>query len=158
MYLEILPRIRTKEEAKALIDEIEILLSSLYESAGEGFESSFKSQIRNWVAKAMESDWQDLGVDKKDYLLKLKDKLNSLEVVDLVLAYEPNNLSLDKFKIYMIQNISEDIIFNITFDPNLLGGVQIVYKGEFRDFSLKRVFEQEIKSKKTEIIELIKSK
>lgn len=152
MFSEILSHIRTKDEAKILSNEIDLLMDALYKEGGAGFESTLHAKVRSWVSEEMQKDWGDEEPDKEGYLKKLKEELYSLKPVKLTLAFEPTDASLDKFFGYVRQNIGEGIILEINYDPSILAGAQVAFEGEYRDFSLKRVYEDEMGRMKEEII------
>lgn len=156
MYSQILSRTRTKEEVDSLKREIEVLEEAFYKDGGRGFDAVLNSHVRHWVSEAMKADWTESNIDSKAYLEKLKNKIEKLGIVQLTLAFEPTNITIDKFINYIRQNVGEDIILEVSYDPNIVAGTMISYKGNFRDFSLKRLFEEELKAGKEEIEKILK--
>ena len=155
MYSEILSHIRTSDEVKILFDEIDILLDALYKEAGQGFESTLRTYVRDWVSGEMKKAWSGNVLDKEEYLKKLKSALENLKSIKLTLAFEPTDASLDKFYGYVRQNIGEGIILEINYEPTIIAGALIAYEGEYRDFSLKRLFEEELIKMNEQIVVLL---
>ena len=74
------------------------------------------------------------------------------------LSFEPTEVSLDKFHAYLNEILPGGAILDIEYDPSILGGAQITWGGEFRDFSLKRLFESEYEAKQKELLKIFYTK
>lgn len=144
MYSEILSRIKTKEEAEELAEELEVLRKSLFEAGGIYFEDSLKTKVRAWAAEAIRQEISK-EENKDRYLSGLIEKLKSLKTFRLILAFEPSQIAIEKFHSVISQEVGE-VVLDITCNRSILGGVIIVYEGEYRNFSLQRVFEEEFKN------------
>lgn len=158
MYSEILSKIRTKEEGEKLLQEVEILIASLYEEEGRGFESALRTRVRQWVSDKLLLGFEKEGGDRQRYLKELKERLENLKTLGLTLAFEPTEASLDKFSSFIKKNLGEDVVLDISLDKSILGGAIIVWKGRWRDFSLRRLFEEEMAAKKEDLIQIFSTK
>jgi F0F1-type ATP synthase delta subunit len=158
MFDQILSRVRTTEESQILISEIELLKKSLYESKQLGFDSCLTNQVRHWVSELIRAEVDNQAVDKEAFLNKLKETILSLKILKLTLAFEPTQLAIDKFSSFVKQNMPTGAILEIIYDPSIIAGSQIVFNGEYRDFSLKRLFEEEITKQRADIMSVISKK
>ena len=152
MYDQILNKLRTLEDKEKLLLEIEILLSGLYEEKGLGFNSLLQNRIRGWVSSYLTEELSKPDVDKEAFLRGLEKELKSLKDVYLTLAYEPTQDQIDTIASFIRQSTGGKIILNLSYDPQLIGGVEIIYEGVFRDFSFKRIFEKEFEEDREEIL------
>ncbi|KKQ97641.1 MAG: hypothetical protein UT23_C0010G0037 [Candidatus Woesebacteria bacterium GW2011_GWA1_39_12] len=82
----------------------------------------------------------------------LEKELKNLKDVYLTLAYEPTQDQIDTIASFIRQSTGGKIILNLSYDPQLIGGVEIIYEGVFRDFSFKRIFEKEFEEDREEIL------
>jgi F0F1-type ATP synthase delta subunit len=155
MYSEILRRLRTKEEVNELKDEINLLIRSLYETKDGNLADTLKYQIRSWVAVHVIDAFSKEGLDREKYLRDLLLLLDSFEQVELVIAFEPTEEHLDVFNAWVKENIGENVLLKLTFNPEILGGAIVISKGEYRDLSLKRVFETELESNRKKIMAML---
>jgi F0F1-type ATP synthase delta subunit len=155
MFEKIISKVRTTEERDKILAEVSILLNSFYQDKGLGFSMTLKSQVRNWISQVIldEIPEDKEGIEK--YLNDLKTKLDSLQTLTITVAFEPTSSSLDKFVGFVRENVSEDIILQIESDPSILGGAIITKGGQYRDFSLRRLFDSEFEAKKDELIKEI---
>ena len=154
MYSEIIAKVKTKEEAEGLAAEIETLKLSLYEGRGELFEDTLKSSVRAWAAQLVRTE-METQVDKERYLAGLIEKLASLKTLKLYLAFEPTQAAIEKFYSFINQKVGEEVLLEILYQPKILGGAIIIFAGEYRDFSLRRIFEEEFKNMGGEILKIL---
>lgn len=144
MQNDFLPYLKTKDDAERLLEEVDLLLEVLYEG-GRAFNDSLKGKVRAKIASTLSDTFATDG-DREKVLRDLKGFIESLPLVKLSIAIEPRTSTIDK--IYSrLQNLLGNVLLEITFDPKLIGGVVISYKGEYRDFSLLRFFDLEFKEK-----------
>lgn len=153
MYPEILSKIKTKQKAQELAEELEVLKNSLYESGGIYFEDTLKTKIRAWAAELIR---QQIGKEesKEKYLNGLIERLKSARTIKLVLAFEPSEIAIERFHSLISQKTGE-VVLDITCNRNILGGAIIIYEGEYRNFSLGRVFEEEFNNLGDSILEML---
>ena len=118
-----------KPQADLLIREIDILLDSLY-------QSNPQLEIRESTLREY-----DLRKIKDPDLTKLlndwKSELEALKVLKLSLAFEPNEMILQKLWSWANQNISKNIILDIESDPSLVAGAIVTWNGHYRDYSYR---------------------
>jgi F0F1-type ATP synthase delta subunit len=133
-------KIRTSEEAQQLRAEITRLLTSLFE--GQIVWDRARTQIRSWVSAIIHEELpKDLN-QQKNYLQLILSGLDQLEEVELTLAFEPTEKMLSAIYSYIAQSTGPGIILNLHCDPDILAGIKIVFRGQYRDFSLNQQFDQ----------------
>ena len=158
MNSKLVTKIRTLEERDKLKEEIVLLLDSLYTQKGEGVESTLSSQVRFWVSEIIKTESSNNLGEIESYLKDILSQLSQFKTLSLRLAFEPTNASIDKFITFTRKNIGMEVILDFDYDPRILGGAVITYEGEYRDFSLKRLFETEYAEKSTEVLKIMYSK
>ncbi|MHA2426598.1 MAG: hypothetical protein ACXADB_00960 [Candidatus Hermodarchaeia archaeon] len=158
MYAPILSKIRTTQEAEKLTEEIDILLNSFFENQGRGFDLALRDKVRAWVSQALRDELSAHKVDGKNYLEGLKGELGKYKKLKLGLAIEPSQTTIESIHSFAQKNIGDKVLLEISYMPALLGGVVIVFEGKYRNFSLKKVFEDEFSQKGEEIMKLLNSK
>jgi len=156
MYEEILKKIRTKDEANKLIEEIDMLSDAFYRQAL--FPSTLDSKVRFWFAEILrEKIKREKNFSLAGFLKNLKEKVEKLRVLSIVIAFEPTEVGLEKLASFVKENVGGDVILEIVYNPRVIAGAILIWGGKYKDFSLRRVFEEECDKKKEEIIELFKS-
>ncbi len=150
-----LQRIKTREDAEKLKSEIDVLLDLSYEEKGESFGSSLKSRVRFWVAEILTEELSTPGVNMQEELKILKGEIESLDILTLILSFEPSQSALETLSLFVKKNLGEKIILDVLYDSSILGGAKIIYKGIYRDFSLKKIFDAEFPKIKLDLFRLI---
>ena len=151
MYSEVLSKVRTISEARRLEEEVDILLASLYKTEEGVFEKSLEKEVRSFVGSSIKEELAGEGIGKKDYLEGLKKKLESLKVVRLTLAQEPTENGLVKIQNWIQSNLGEGVVSDINYNPRILAGAVVVYKGKYTDLSLRNKFQMILDKKKVVI-------
>lgn len=149
----LLSRIRTKDEAGKLIEEVDILLSSFYEQRGAGFEYALKSKIRHWVSEALSEIFSKGDADKVKFLESLKESLKNAKTLILGIAFEPTEEIIDKVSIFVRKNFDKSCLLEISYMPELMAGAVIIYEGNYIDLSIKKIFKKEFEENKQKISE-----
>jgi hypothetical protein len=81
----------------------------------------------------------------KEFFSKIQEKISSLSVLSLKIAFEPTEQTLESLSEWFILNIKKQVLFAITIDPSLIAGAAITINGKHRDFSIKLKFDQVLK-------------
>jgi len=139
----IFEKIRTLEERDDLVGEVDILIDALYQNSNQGLDAILKNKVRAWVSEIINNEITKEGVEVESYLKKLKADLLSLGDIKLVLAFEPTDSFIDRISTFFRKNIDQNMVLDISYNPGILGGCVVIYKGKYKDLSLKRIYEEE---------------
>jgi len=154
-YTEIISKVKTVEEKEKLKEEIEFLIDSLYDPHGLAFDEMLKSKVREKFATVLSEESHKEGVDKKEFLVRLKNELEAAKVVKLTLGFEPTQVSLDKIWQFLFSALGKMLLLDIDYQPKIVGGAIIIYEGVFRDFSLKKYLDEELEKSAKEFMKII---
>lgn len=152
MYSEILSRVRTKREAEILAEEIAKLIESLYKTREGTYEAVLGASVRAWVASELKTLFAKEGLNKEETLRDLKDRLEKVKVLKLELAFEPTQDAISKIHEWAKANVDENILLDLGYNPAILAGTIITFKGKYGDYSLRKKLDEEFRSKKREIM------
>lgn len=154
---DILSHIKTKDQVLLLDAQIDELVESLYEvkknrineilnkTAGAGTSLLLKKAL----AKTKDRD------QARDFLQKLKNKLQSLKTFKLTISFEPTDEIIDKLYEWIKTNIKDNVILEIYHDKTILGGAIIDYEGFYKDYTLKKMLDETFEKKRDVISKLI---
>jgi F0F1-type ATP synthase delta subunit len=84
----------------------------------------------------------DSNTALEDFLKKIREKISSMPIVSLMLAFEPKEETLKSISDWFPLNINMQVLLDIKVDPDIIGGTYINFNGKCSDFSIKPVFEQ----------------
>lgn len=154
MYSEILLKVKTEEEREALIEEINGLKASLYQN-GSFFDDTLRTKVRDWVSQIIKNATAQKEIDKEKYLQGLIEELSKLKSAKLVLAFEPTEAAIQRYHEFISKEVGEGVALDISCLPGILGGAIIIFEGKYRDFSLRRVFEEEFRQSRELILKTL---
>jgi F0F1-type ATP synthase delta subunit len=141
MNEEINAMVRTKDEVNNLIDLIDRLLASLYEDHGRQYEKVLNEEFPKDLADELREEIKETS-NKTEYLEKLKGELSKLESLKLTLSFKPTEKDVKKIYEWVYANVGKGMIIDFGYDKNILGGAIISFKGEYRDYSVKKKLEK----------------
>lgn len=74
-----------------------------------------------------------------------KDEFYKTEVVSMTLAIEPSREFLSELQSWFSSSAGERVIFDLKVDPQIIGGIKLICRNHFRDFSLSSIIEDTTK-------------
>jgi F0F1-type ATP synthase delta subunit len=79
-------------------------------------------------------------LDIKAFLEKIQEKINSMQVISLILAFEPREETLQGLSQWFLINMNRQVLFDIKVDKTLIGGAAILSGGKYLDYSIRPNF------------------
>lgn len=83
---------------------------------------------------------------------QLQKEITTLKLLVIYLTFEPDNDSLANIGNYTRKLYGLSLLLDIKYDPNLIAGAALVWKGVYKDYSLRAKIEE----KKSEVSESFK--
>ena len=78
----------------------------------------------------------------KTFFSSITEDIATLPVLSLTLAFEPKEKTLQKLSEWFVLNLNRQTVFDISVDPELIGGASISFKGKHMDFSISPAFDE----------------
>ena len=128
----------TKDDLAKTSEEVDLLEKALYYTDPLIFEKTLKEEVGesfSLVLKALFAKNQD----KKQILKDLKASLANFQTLDLKIAFEPSQATLEKITTWAKANLGELVVVNCEFDPQIIAGAEISFAGKYTDASLRKV-------------------
>ena len=126
--------------------EEHIDLSDLFNTRPQAVD--FSARLTIILKKVFEKEFnpekifmEQFGIEKKDKFMTLLRDNNVLPVISLVLAFEPNEHTLQLFSRWFTLNTNKQVLFDIKVDKKLIAGAAILSNGKYLDFSIKPEFD-----------------
>jgi F0F1-type ATP synthase delta subunit len=140
----------TKSQAQDFSQRLESISSKIFETSFnpetallEYFGIEKKETFMNLLRDNKVNAGSRLAI--KEFIDKIQQKIASLPVLSMVLAFEPHEETLEAFSRWFIINTKKQMLFEIKVDKSLIGGAAILSNGKYLDFSIKPAFEKVIK-------------
>ena len=82
----------------------------------------------------------------KEFVSVLIQKITTMPVITLTVAFEPNKQVLKSVSEWFVVNTKKQMLFDIRIDRTIIAGAAINYEGKFSDFSIRETFNQVLKT------------
>lgn len=133
---EFLEDVYTKDQALEKFDLLEkFLVDKFFSSSSPQLPSSLKGlsdEFYNYFTR--EEVYQKLS--------SLEKTLNRLKPLIIYLAFDPPQREIRELGRFIKDRMDKDIILEIRKNPSLVAGCALVWKGRYRDFSLRKIFQE----------------
>jgi len=81
----------------------------------------------------------------KDFFDKIREKISSMPVISLTLAFEPGEETLKILSDWFPLNINRQVLLDIKVDIDLIAGAYISFNGKYSDSSVRPIFDRTYK-------------
>jgi F0F1-type ATP synthase delta subunit len=146
MYSELLSHIITTQDAALLKQEIGLLQDSTYKTKADAFAETLKTQVRQWVADAIEAELHTEKIAPDKYLSGLLDELKKNASIQMNIAFEPTRQNIEKIHDWLFRQLGIPVVLDLVYDPQVIAGAKLAYNGKYYDFSLGKQLEPSIES------------
>lgn len=153
IYSDIFNLIRTKDTALEISEDIDIILSAMYKMNGktliELIENQFPKKIGMVLIAAMEKNntgRTDLNA-YREFFSGLQEAIKQAKIVDLTLSIEPDYQLINTISDYLRDAFSENnALISIRIDPKTVGGIELIWKGRYWNFTLEKQIDEWFKN------------
>lgn len=147
--------IKTKYEADLLLEELSLLEASVFKQAGKELDLVLNSDIRSWVAEIIKKELKEEKDGIVEYVNRLKKDIENTPEVKVIIAFELSSSMETKIYENIQSSLKEKIVLDLIFDRQIIGGMIIIYKGKYKDFSFRRVFNTELDKTRGDILQTL---
>lgn len=69
---------------------------------------------------------------------ELKDKLRTIRVLQLTLAFQPDEEAIVLFSDWVKKNVGTNVVIDLQFDKTIVGGALLISEGQYKDYSVRK--------------------
>ncbi|MBI4035410.1 F0F1 ATP synthase subunit delta [Candidatus Daviesbacteria bacterium] len=133
---------------------LRILKTSLLKAFfGSKEEISFSPDELSWLKSLPDNFYQKFSKDNiYQIFTEFEQEISKLQTLTIHLTFEPDESTLAQIGTYVRHHFEATIPLDIKFDPSLIAGAALVWKGVYKDYSLKA----RLDAKKTEMLQEFK--
>jgi F0F1-type ATP synthase delta subunit len=81
----------------------------------------------------------------KAFIERIKEKISTMPVMTLTIAFEPKEVTLKAFAEWFLINTNKQVLLDVRLDKEIIGGAIISVNGKFFDFSVRPQFNSVLK-------------
>lgn len=161
-YDRVLDDIKTVEDLHLISAEIDMLMESVYKTDPEIFKHALNTNLQRNLTDALTLSLteQHIALDNhqelQHYFTGLKQFITSLPVLQLTLAYHPNNEQIEAIAAWARLQTGKPVILQIHYNKDMLGGAIITFEGRYADLSLKKKLTQVYETKRDDVLALLR--
>lgn len=142
--------IKTKSYADEVVEKIDELKESLYnkridldKKMGQLFSFELKEKIMalSWEEQVNLHNPDSFGA----FLSKLRTLVKNMPVVKVSIPVRQTEDIVNEIHAWFIANFGKNVVIDLSFDPNLIAGIQLDFDGSKKDFSLIKKLEEKFK-------------
>lgn len=132
---------------------LRILKSSLLKAFFGGANLSFSPEQLSWL-KSLPTDFYHKFTKDNVYQIftEMEKEISKLKTLTMYLTFEPDSAALYEIGAYIRTNFGPGFLLDIKLDPALIAGTALVWKGVYKDYSLRA----KLQARKTETLQEFK--
>lgn len=139
-----------KKKVRALKDS----LTEEFFGAGDHDKLALDDEDKEWLKSLPEEYLKQFKKEEfNEIFRKLEKDIESLNPLTVYLAFDPEAGQVKEIGEFIRNNFSKDMLIDIKLDGSLIGGCALIWKGVYKDYSLKA----HLQEKKPEILNSFKS-
>jgi F0F1-type ATP synthase delta subunit len=142
----------TKKEAVDFLNKLSSLVNGQYNTK-INFSQLVDQTISVDEKKVLSEFAKEMGIDLMNptafarLIEEAKEMMRRIPTLTLTLSLSPTPVLLEQISQWVENNCQEKYFLDIQIDHTLLGGAVVAVNGVFKDYSLKRKFEDKYKNK-----------
>ncbi len=116
------------------------LLNSFF---GNQIEENLPPPDLNWLKSLPTPIYQQFNKDNVYQIFTdLENKINQFQPLIIYLTFEPDDSVLSQIGTFARKTFKGLLLLDTKFDPNLIAGAALVWKGVYKDYSLRAKIEE----------------
>ena len=161
VYNDLRPLVRTTGERDALFEEIDTIISKLYDTDPDSLDVIIASQARTDAARIISHILAALNVSKnskavEEALEDIKKYLHERDILRMDIAFEPNEETTGLVGGWVSRNIAGHVLVEFVINRTLIGGVRISFQGRYKEVTLTTLIDLFLKTKDRDIENMLR--
>ncbi len=149
IFEQIAEEINTKEELVVFIEEINALHGFIFKDSHIPLSDRAKNKVdegfRTYLKELEKGGFLHGSPEEQlSFFENLKSYLSRIPQLKLEIAFSPSDDFFIELRRWFFEKNKHKVIFDITVNPQIIGGAIIEYGGNYRDFSLLEKMNKEL--------------
>lgn len=159
--LQILSNMYSVEDAAEFVESIDEFLASIYKteqkSIADLLDASFSDTMSKVIKDYLSTTKTSLTNQEevRQILLQIQNFAKDARSLSLTLAFKPSAKSFLTIAQTIKQRFGDDVVLEMTTNPDLVGGAVIIFEGKYIDLTVKKKLDILFEVKKEEILKIL---
>lgn len=146
-FKELSKKIITKEDLVFLLGEINLVQKSVFKDIdiplSERVQENISEDFKQFIKKLEEEKIiLKNPQENQTFFDNLKKYLQSLPQIKIEVAFPPEKKFIDKVFLWLKKEFNQKLILDLVFNPKIIGGAVIEYKGKRINLSLAKKIDE----------------
>ncbi len=157
----VLETIATTEDASELNEQIDRLLTTIYQTERSDIATALDATLSTNISKSIKNYLYKTNTiltneeEVRLSLKKLQEEVRHANILSLTLAFSPTKKMVTNISQMVKHEFGENILIELSVNPELVGGAVIIYNGKYIDLSLQKKLAILFEAKKGEILKFL---
>jgi F0F1-type ATP synthase delta subunit len=140
-------KIITKEDLIFFLDQINLAEQFLFKERNIPLTEKLKGKVsedfKNLIEKLENENVITGDVERsRKFFEDLKNYLLKIPQIKIEIAFKPSRMFIEKISLWLEKNFGEKIIVDLYFNPEIVGGAIVEYKGKYLNYSLEKKIDE----------------
>jgi F0F1-type ATP synthase delta subunit len=145
-------KVITKEDLIFFLDQINLAEQFLFKERNipltEKLRGKVSEDFKGFIEKLERENVITRDVEKnRIFFENLKNYLLKIPQIKIEIAFKPSRIFVEKISLWLEKNFGEKIIVDLYFNPEIVGGAIVEYKGKYLNYSLEKKIDELISKK-----------
>ena len=158
---QVIAKLRTTSELKAVLVCLEEFVASFFAPHEHENLLVLFEQLPNGAGSVLKEVFFKAPITPenenalKKQVEKLQEELNECKRIQITLAFQPDNVTIEFLSDWIKKNATADTLIDLHYDRTIIGGLQLVANGIYKDYSLRKTLSNKFQLQKADIEALI---
>lgn len=159
-YNDLRPLVRTTGERDVLFEEIDNIISKLYDTDSNSLDAIVASQAHTEAARVITHILAALNVSKNSKAIEgaledIKEYLHERDVLRMDIAFEPTEETIGLIAGWVSLNITGHVLVEFIINRMLIGGVRVSFQGRYKEVTLATLINLFLETKDRDIEKML---
>lgn len=158
---QLIQKIRTTSELAQVRECFERFLDTFLSLKSEEEKGKIFQDLPKELSSLLISTFAPIQITPENYVTTKQqidsatDKLRTCKTIHMTIAFKPDEATITLFSDWIKKNVSPTLLLELNYDATIVGGVQLIAGGVFKDYSVRKNLANRFQIQREEITELL---
>ena len=160
LFDKLIEKVRLKSEATQIIIALEEYLANSFAPPSHKIETPMNGipeAAASILKESVMNEKHEVSTETKRTILELEEKLRRAPVIQLTLAFQPDEDAITEFADHVKKNLGTTTLMDLQYDKTIVAGALLIANGRYKDYSVRKKLADRFQIQKDEIMKLVAS-